>query len=383
MVKVCIISSVHNALDNRIFYREACTLKKAGYAVCLIAVHDKPETLRGITILPLRRLRRVRRPLLWWNILRLARSSRADIFHLHDPELLLLSPLIRLLTRKPVIYDVHEANADFVLTKEDIPRLFRLFFAWFLGWFEPFMAIFQSGLIFADDQTAKSFSKVNLPKVTLFNFPETSFLENAIALSREIHERKPIVLHLGSQKRFRGTDLMLDAFRQVLNAVPQAKLLLVGAFSPASLESEFFLEIKRRNLTDSISILGQVPFTEISKYLVRASVGWIPWQAVSKNMKNIPTKLFEYLAYAIPVVSSDLPSIQPFIKHLQTGLLVKADDPSSHAEAIIELLTNQSLASSISRRGQDAVRKHFRWSDMEPRLLSLYQQVLSQQHKSG
>jgi hypothetical protein len=86
MCKVCIISSVHNALDNRIFYREACTLKKAGYEVCLIAVHDKPETLQGITILPLVRLRRNRRPLLWWKIISLARSTRSDIFHIHDPE---------------------------------------------------------------------------------------------------------------------------------------------------------------------------------------------------------------------------------------------------------------------------------------------------------
>jgi glycosyltransferase involved in cell wall biosynthesis len=383
MAKVCIISSVHNALDNRIFYREACTLKNAGYEVCLIAVHDKPETLQGITIIPLRRLRRVRRPMLWWNIIGLAISTHADIFHLHDPELLVLSPLIRLLTRKPVIYDVHEANADFVLTKEDIPYLVRIFFAWFLGWFEPFMAYFQSGLIFADDQTAKSFSRVNLQKATLFNFPETSFLENAFALSREIKEHKPIVLHLGSQKRFRGTDLMLDAFQQVLNSVPQARLLLVGAFSPVEFEEEFRLEVERRNLTDSILITGSVPFVEISKYLVRASVGWIPLQPVSKYMKNIPTKLFEYQAYAIPVVSSNLPSTQPFIKHLKTGFLVKADDPSSHAEAIIALLTNQSLASSIGKCGQDAVLKHFRWSDMEPRLLTLYQQVLSQEHKSG
>jgi glycosyltransferase involved in cell wall biosynthesis len=245
------------------------------------------------------------------------------------------------------------------------------------------MAHFQSGLIFADDQIAKTFSKVDLTKATLFNFPEASFIENAFALSREVHERQPVVLHLGGQKRFRGTGLMVEAFQQVVNSVPEAKLVLVGAFSPASLESEFRLEIECRNLTDSISIIGQVPFIEISKYLVHASVGWIPWQAVSKNMKNIPTKLFEYQAFAIPVVSSELPSTRPFIKHQQTGFLVKADDPTAHAKAIIELLTNQSMAASIGKGGQDAVREHFRWSDMEPRLLSLYQQVLSHQHKSG
>ena len=38
--KVAILSSVHLALDNRVFYREARTLARAGYDVTLIAVHD-------------------------------------------------------------------------------------------------------------------------------------------------------------------------------------------------------------------------------------------------------------------------------------------------------------------------------------------------------
>lgn len=378
MRKVCIISTVHNALDNRIFYREACTLLKAGYQVSLVAVHDKLETRQGITIIPIKRLSRNQRPILWWKVMHIALSAKADIYHIHDPELLLVSPLIKLLAHKPVIYDIHEANADFIETKEDIPYIFRHFLAWLFRWLEPIMARLQNGLIFADDQIAKSFTRVKRPKTTLFNFPEQSFLDNAFELSRHPHERQPIILHLGGQKRFRGTDLMLDSFQQVLYSVPQAHLVLVGAFSPASLEVEFRAEIERRNMTDSITITGQVPFVEISRYLVQASIGWIPWMPVSKNLKNIPTKLFEYQAFALPVVSSDLPSIQPFIEHRKTGLLVKADDSSAHAEAIVELLTNQSLASFIGKNGQNAVRGHYRWSDMEQRLLALYQQVLSQ-----
>ena len=377
MTKVCIISTVHNALDNRIFYKEALSLEKAGFEVSLIAVHDKPDTLHGISILPLPRLSRSRRPKLWWKVIHLALSNRADIFHIHDPELLLVSPLIRLLTRKPVIYDIHEANADFIETKEDIPNTLRQILAWSFRWFEPIMARFQSGLIFADDQVAKIFAHVNLPKTTLFNFPERSFLDNAFVLSQQSQGHQPIVLHLGGQKRFRGTDLMLDSFQQVLEAIPQAQLVLVGPFSPASLESEFRLEVDRRNMTGSITITGQVPFVEVSKYLVQASVGWIPWLPVAKNLKNIPTKLFEYQAFAIPVVSSDLPSTQPFIEHRKTGLLVTADDPSAHANAIIELLTHQEYASVLGKNGQEAVREHYCWSDMEPRLLGLYQRILS------
>ena len=61
--KVAILSSVHLALDNRVFYREARTLARAGYDVTLIAVHDRDEVRDGVRIRALPRVARRRRPL--------------------------------------------------------------------------------------------------------------------------------------------------------------------------------------------------------------------------------------------------------------------------------------------------------------------------------
>ena len=241
------------------------------------------------------------------------------------------------------------------------------------------MAYFQSGLIFADDQIASAFKRVKCPKTTLFNFPGRSFLETASQATQNLRSNQLLVLYVGGLKRFRGTALMLEAFQQVLSAIPKAHLLLVGPFEPASLEEEMRSEIDRRKMTSSVTIIGAVPFDQVGKYLAQASIGWIPWMPVPKNQKNIPTKLFEYMAYAVPVVSSDLKSIQPFIENRKTGILVKADDPSAHASAIIELLIDPSLADFISKNGQTVVMEHYRWSDMEKRLVTLYKQVLSRE----
>jgi len=53
MKKICILTSVHPALDVRIFYKEAKTLVRAGYDVVLVAQHDKEEIIEGIKIIPL------------------------------------------------------------------------------------------------------------------------------------------------------------------------------------------------------------------------------------------------------------------------------------------------------------------------------------------
>ncbi len=377
MDKVCIISTVHIALDNRIFYREACSLKNAGYEVTLIAVHERNETLQGIEILGLKRLKRSQRPLLWLNIIKMAIATKANIYHIHDPELLFISPIIRLITGRPTIYDIHESVADFIELKDDLPNLWRVFLAWVFRWLEPALAYLQSGLIFADDRIADSFKWINHPKTTLFNFPLQSFIDAASRSKNKIEPDQPTVLYLGGIKRNRGTALIIEAFKQVLDMVHHAQLLLVGPFAPLSLEKELRTEIDRRLMSGSVRIIGSVPFDQVGTYLEQATIGWIPFPPVPKYQKNIPTKLFEYMAYAIPVVSSDLDSIRQFIENRSNGLLVKADDPAAHAKAIIELMIDPKLAAVIGENGRTSVVEHYRWSEEEIKLLAFYKVLIS------
>jgi len=134
LTKVTILSSVHIALDNRVFYREARSLERAGYDVTLIAVHPRDEVKDGVRIIGLPRVRRWLRPLLWLRLLRLALRTHADVYHFHDPELLLVTPCLRLLTGKPTIYDIHEVYADFIRVKDYMPAWLRYPIAGVFRW---------------------------------------------------------------------------------------------------------------------------------------------------------------------------------------------------------------------------------------------------------
>jgi glycosyltransferase involved in cell wall biosynthesis len=377
MTKVCILSSVHRALDNRIFYREARSLRRAGYEVEVIAVHNHDANVHGIRIAGLPRVPAVRRPLLWPRLLRRALASRADIFHFHDPELLVVVPWLRLLTGRPTIYDVHEANPEFMVLKEGIPPWLREPTAQAVRWLEPKLARMHSGLVFADDQIARSFEHLAHPQTVLLNFPSHEFIERAVHASQQKSCHEPVILHLGGHKRGRGTLLMVEAFAQVLQAVPTAQLHLVGPFYPAAFQEQVRQQIENRDMAHAVRIFGQVPFEAVDSHLRRAAVGWIPLEPVAKFQMNIPTKLFEYMAFAVPVVSSDLLSVRPYVRSEENGYLVTADSPESHARAIIHLLTQPELASTLGRKGQELVLSRYNWGAMEPRLLELYRSLLA------
>jgi glycosyltransferase involved in cell wall biosynthesis len=178
-------------------------------------------------------------------------------------------------------------------------------------------------------------------------------------------------------ERNRGSRLMMEAFQQVRQALPQARLLVVGHFEPAGLEEEVRADAAARGQSQAVTISGRVPFEQIGDSLKRAAVGWVPWQPVPKNEKNVPTKLFEYMAYGLPIVTGDLLSTRRFVQDGENGYRVAADDPQAHAEAIVRLLRNPELAQALGRNGQELVRTQYNWDAMEPRLLTLYQELLS------
>lgn len=375
MKDICILSSVHLALDNRIFYREACSLSHAGYNVTLIAIHDKNEVKDGVQILALPSVPRWKRPLLWFKLLQMAYRTKADAYHFHDPELLLVTPILRLLSGKPTIYDIHEVYADFIQVKEYIPTWIRSPIAWVFSWLEPLLAGLQSGLIFADDQIAHSFAKFNRPKTTLFNFPAIDLIEAGVKVTKFDTNREPIILYLGGLKRNRGTSLMMEAFEIILHEIPEAKLHLIGPFIPSNLEQEVRQDALKRHINHAVIITGLVPFDSIGVYLEQAQVGWVPLHAIPKYEKNIPTKIFEYMAYAIPVVSSDLIPIRPFIKNEFNGYRIPANNPDEHAQAILSLLHSPEKAQQMGKNGQKLVREQYNWKWMENRLLNFYESL--------
>lgn len=373
--KIAILSSVHLALDNRVFYREARTLADAGYDVTLIAVHDRDEIKDGVRIRALPRMARSRRPLLWRALYRMALETEADVFHIHDPELLLLTPRLRRATGLPTIYDIHEANADFIAVKDYLPSVVRRPLAALFRRLEPRLARGESGLIFADDAIAADFADFSGPRATLFNFPGRDLIDRGAAAAHAPRP-EPLVLYLGGLERNRGAALMIAAFAEVVAQIPAARLLIVGHFMPPDLEQEVRADAAVRGIGHAITITGRVPFERIGDYLSRAAVGWVAWQPVAKNRKNIPTKLFEYMAYGLPIVSSDLPSTRPFVEHGVNGLLVTADSPSAHAAALRQLLSNPQTAATMGHAGRASVETRYNWEAMVPRLLALYGTIL-------
>src|SRR3984885_3282279 len=112
------LTSAPPALDVRIFQKECRSLARAGYEVIVLGNHESNETVDAVRLQGLGaangRVQRMTVKLA--EMCRAAFEVAADVYHIHDPELLVVGLVLRA-AGKQVVYDIHEDLPRTVLLK--------------------------------------------------------------------------------------------------------------------------------------------------------------------------------------------------------------------------------------------------------------------------
>ncbi len=126
--KVVHLTTVHVWHDTRVFVKQCRSLARAGHEVILIAPETPegglPEELVKFRALPRTEFRPKRMTHTAAQAFRAALREDADVYHLHDFELLPVGLALRLAGRR-VVYDAHEDLGRMLLAKPWLPRILR------------------------------------------------------------------------------------------------------------------------------------------------------------------------------------------------------------------------------------------------------------------
>jgi glycosyltransferase involved in cell wall biosynthesis len=349
---ICHFTTAHTELKSRSFHRQMMPLAAGGMTVCYLA----PVKARGrpgdieLVRLPARK-NRVRRILTAPLLLRALLRQRADLYHFQDTELLPLAFVLKLIFRKRVIYDAYEDFPSMVRNKKSIPRLIRPLAAEIMSAAERLAAVTFDGLMTADPLTLRRLAKVGgSKKLVLYNFPNLGLFPPPTS-----HPKQFDVVYRGGLSERAGTYVLLDAMRILAAQGRRVRLLLIGYFDDPGAEKHLRERIRESGLESSIVIRGRIDHERMADALSEARIGVCPLQPVPKFMRNIPVKVFEYWACAMPVIASDLPPIRPFFHSAEAGLLCSADRADEWAQAITRLLDDPASAARMGRRGRDLV----------------------------
>ena len=369
-MKVVHLTTVHPPFDTRIFHKEAKTLAKAGYNVTLIAQHKKnKEEIEGVRIigLPTPRNRLFRIFGLSLRTLLLALRQKSNIYHFHDPELIPVGLLLKMLTSARVIYDIHEDYPRQILSKEWIPMSLRPLVARSVAMLEFLAARFFDGLVAATPEIAARFPKRKT--VVVQNFPLLEEFLSFFDKKIPYHNRSPWIVYVGSLTIERGIMEIIQSISQVQKPT---MLILAGRFDSPKLRNR----IQSLPGWQRTKFLGWLNRSQIKDLLGKARVGLVLLHPLPRYQVAWPVKLFEYMAAGIPVIASNFPLWREIIETNQCGICVDPLNPKEITRAIEYLLTYPEKACQMGENGQRAVQKKYNWSKEAEKLLLFYEKLL-------
>lgn len=373
MTKICVLTTVHQAYDGRIYHKQCKSLKKAGYDVTLLA--PKPDKMikdDGINLIPIEKPKNeLKRFLHAFKVFKLAKETKADLYHFHDPELIPVGVLLRIFTRKPVIFDVHEHYPNAIMSKKYLKPWLKKPIRLAYEIIEKLSLPILSGVIYTTEEIGKRYKSYTSCKIE--NYPLTDMFPPLQKVKGDHHT----LLYLGGITRIRGIEELIDGFAKVAIERPEAKLLFVGGFESDSFEREIKQKVKEHHLEEKVQFKGKVPYEQIEGYLSTASIGIIPYLPVPNHLVCLPNKLFEYMAAGVAVISSDFPHYRKVVESSSSGLLIDPESPQSIAKAMISLLDDATLTDEMGQNGRVAFETKYNWNSEEEKLVAFYRKILT------
>jgi len=336
--------------------------------------------INGVHVKPLKSyVSRVQRFLSTFALLPKLLKSRYDAVHLVDPELLPLGIILKLFTKTVVVFDAHEDYVEFMKHKYYLPPFFVGMFTLGIKFVLYVSSLILDGFVFADKGTAEEFKKLPPARKSLFyNFPVLSMFPDK---PQEWAARKYDAVFLGTMSRTSGMLVMLKAIGIVKNGFPALKCLFIGE-PEYQIKPEVDEYIRRYDLDGCAEFTGRVPHGDVPKLLQECKVGLVGLLDMPKFSKNIATKIFEYMASGMPVVSSDLPPERKYIVSDKCGYLVPPENPAATAEAICRILSDAKLGQKMSKACRRYMLEHNYFAEDEVgKLVAFYNYLLAHRRR--
>jgi len=394
----CQLTSSHDSCDDRIFYKESVSLRRAGYDVVIVAPTDNvPKETHGVRFhgytnkeMPRRfGLGRLYKAIV---IVRLGFKVNADIYHCHEPDLLFPAMLIRLgqlMLRRKRVFIIHEIR-DFYLQEAYLDQNLSFFEKLRLSLRECWdrFVEWRCDQIIGVEET-----KVERPLSYGITADRISVIENYVRL--ELFQAQPkifnpsdfVVAYEGGLSYSRGIDKLAQACVVLGSKIGiRVRLVLAGRWSSQEEEIEFTSYCAENRKFLELHTLGWLPHISVPQVLAQADICCTVF--FSKRYDKVlsgkagPIKLYEYMACGKPVIASNLGALRYTIEKAQCGILVDvAGGASAIATALEFYYTHPEYIKEHGENARRAAEKFFNWEIAEKKLLDIYARLLSQKRR--
>lgn len=367
-MKIVHLTSAHPRFDIRIFQKMCVSLANHGYEVSLVVADGAGDQIhRDVQILDIgaARGRLDRIFLVPKRVLQKAIELKADLYHIHDPELMPIGRKLKLFGKK-VIFDSHEDAPKQMLSKPYLNKPILWIISKILCVYEQWICRSFDGIIAATPFIRDKFLKINPQTIDINNFPLVGELSSEVSWESKHFE----VCYVGGVSVNRGIKEVVSAL-SLTNC--RVSLNLCGEFGESKTEKL----VKSLSGWNFVNEYGLVDRLKVRKLLGRSVAGMVTFYPLPNHIDAQPNKMFEYMSAGIPVISSNFPLWREIIEGNACGLCVNPLKSDEIAAAIDYLITHPIEAWRMGQNGRAAVLERYNWSIEENKLLTYYKTLIN------
>ena len=366
--RVSHITTVHFRYDVRIMYKYCQTLSEKFETTLFVADGKGDETINHLRVVDVGKpsFGRIGR-LLLGNLKMLQRllKRKTDILHFHDPELLLLAILLRIMGKK-VIFDMHENLPLEILTKDYIPKIFRIVLSKTLKLFQNFALIFIP-VIFAEESYRKHFLNAKRHQ-TILNYPLVRDLE-MVTPSKKLPNSFG---YMGGVTKERGALVTLSCAEFLHKAGYNIKLSFVGPVQEEVSKSELFNTSVQKELA---TFHGRLKPHDGWSKMAECNAGLAILQDSPNFVESYPTKIFEYMLLGLPIIVSNFPLYKAIVEESNCGIAVTPSSEKEVTQAMQWMLNNPEEATQMGLRGKRKAMEKYNWESEFSKLIDFYNEI--------
>jgi glycosyltransferase involved in cell wall biosynthesis len=307
-------------------------------------------------------------------------TRRYDLVHVHNmPDVLVFSAIVPKLLGAKVILDLHDPMPELMQTIYSLPEaslsvvMLKRLERWSIRFADLVLTVnLACRKIYSSRscQPDKIEVVINSPDDEVFRF-QSAGVQGGNGRNGDGSEPYVILYH-GSLVHRNGFDLAVESLEKVRKTIPSVRLRVCGK------RTRFFEEVmesaRERGLDQNVDYLGIRNLNEIVEAIKDCDLGIIPNHRNIFTEINTPTRIFEYLALAKPVIAPKAKGIQDYFGDNDL-IFFELGDADDLARQIEFAFSHPTEVAETVKRGQEIYLSHT-WSRERLTLLNSISKLL-------
>jgi glycosyltransferase involved in cell wall biosynthesis len=191
--------------------------------------------------------------------------------------------------------------------------------------------------------------------------------QGKIRNSLQLQENTPLIMQIGRLSIQKSPLNFVEGARIILTKLPKVQFVMVGSGPLSTMVKK---RIRDLGLERKIILAGA--HKQAFRLIPAADI-----VTLTSLWEGTPYSLLEAMAWQKPVVATSVNGCPEVVSNRETGLLVPPNDPDQWASAVMEVISNPSMAETFGKAGRRLVEEKFTITRMVQSISDLYEEAIA------